>query len=254
MSLHTSNRAVVEAKSDSNNKRFSVRLAESTQEVEQCLRLRYRVFAQEMGARLSSNDEGLDRDRFDEFCKHLVVFDNNSGKVIATTRLLVSEDAEKSGYFYSETEFNLELILKQPGRFLEVGRTCIDPDSRKGAVLAILWQGIADVVLRQKVDYLIGCASISLSHGDAYINSVMHILRKKHFSPNDRRVSPLVPLRVNRQLADEGVSLPSLLKGYLRQGAIICGEPYWDAEFNVADVFVLLPCEKMSSRYQRHFF
>ena len=45
-----------------------------------------------------------------------------------------------------------------------------------------------------------------------------------------------------------------MLKGYLRQGAMICGEPYWDAEFNVADVFVLLPCEKMSSRYQRHFF
>lgn len=193
MSLHTSSRAVVEVKSGSNNKRFSVRLAESTQEVEQCLRLRYRVFAQEMGARLSSNDEGLDRDRFDEFCKHLVVFDNSSGKVIATTRLLVSEDAKASGYFYSETEFNLELILKQPGRFLEVGRTCIEPDCRKGAVLAILWQGIADVVLREKVDFLIGCASISLSHGDAYINSVMHILRKKHFSPNDRRVSPLVP-------------------------------------------------------------
>lgn len=254
MSLHTSNRAVNEAKNSSNSKRFSIRLAESTQEIEQCLRLRYCVFAQEMGARLSSNDEGLDRDRFDEFCKHLVVFDNSSGKVIATTRLLLSEDAKASGYFYSETEFNLELILSQQGRFLEVGRTCIDRDSRKGAVLAILWQGIADFVLREKVDFLIGCASISLSQGDAYINSVMHILRKKHFSPNDRRVNPLVPLRVDRQLADEGVSLPSLLKGYLRQGAMICGEPYWDAEFNVADVFVLLPCEKMSSRYQRHFF
>lgn len=254
MSLHISKIAAKETKSKNNSKRFSVRLAENNLEIEQCLRLRYQVFAQEMGARLSSNDDGLDRDRFDEFCKHLVVFDNNSGKVIATTRLLVSEDAKASGYFYSETEFNLELILSQPGRFLEVGRTCIDPDSRKGAVLAILWQGIADVVLREKVDFLIGCASISLSHGDAYINSVMHILRKKHFSPNDRRVNPLVPLRLEKQLADEGVSLPSLLKGYLRQGAMICGEPYWDAEFNVADVFVLLPCEKMSSRYQRHFF
>ena len=254
MSLHTLNTTVNEVKSISNSKRFSVRLAESRQEIEQCLRLRYRIFAQEMGARLSSNDEGLDQDRFDEFCKHLIVFDNSTGKVIATTRLLVSEDAKTSGYFYSETEFNLELILNQPGRFLEVGRTCIDPESRKGAVLAFLWQGIAEVVVKQKVDYLIGCASISLSHGDTYINSVMHILRKKYFSPNDLRVSPLVPLRTNRQLVDESISLPALLKGYLRQGAMICGEPHWDAEFNVADVFVLLPCEKMSSRYQRHFF
>lgn len=48
--------------------------------------------------------------------------------------------------------------------------------------------------------------------------------------------------------------LPPLLKGYLRQGAMICGGPHWDAEFNVAGIFILLPCEKMSKRYQRHFF
>jgi len=254
MSVELSNITVNEVKGISQNKRFSIKMAENSLEIEQCLRLRYRVFAQEMGARLSSNNNGLDQDRFDEFCKHLMVFDNDSGKVIATTRLLVSEDARRSGYFYSQTEFDLDLVLNQAGRFLEVGRTCIDPASRKGAVLAILWQGIAEVVVKQKVDYLIGCASISLSHGDAYINSVMHILRKKHFSPNDLRVSPLVALRINKQLADEGVAIPTLLKGYLRQGAMICGEPYWDAEFNVADVFVLLPCAKMSSRYQRHFF
>jgi len=254
MSLQSLNVTLNADKDKNNSKRFSVRLAENNQEIEQCLRLRYRIFAQEMGARLSSNDKGIDQDRFDEFCKHLMILDNNSGKVIATTRLLVSEDAKKSGYFYSETEFDLELVLNQPGRFLEVGRTCIEQDSRKGAVLAILWQGIAEVVVKHKVDYLMGCASISLSQGDAYINSVMHVLRKKHFSPNDCRVNPLVALRMNKQLADEGVSIPTLLKGYLRQGAMICGEPHWDAEFNVADVFVLLPCAKMSSRYQRHFF
>jgi len=255
MSINSANIIALNTnKSISNYKRFSVRLAENTKEIEQCLRLRYRIFAQEMGARLSSNSEGLDQDRFDEFCKHLMVFDNESGKVIATTRLLVSEDAKTSGYFYSETEFNLESILNQPGRFLEVGRTCIDPDSRKGAVLAILWQGIAAFVLKKKVDYLIGCASISLSRGDKYISSIMDVLRKKYFSANDLRTSPLIPLKINRELADDGVALPALLKGYLRQGAMICGEPHWDAEFNVADVFVLLPCEQMSRHYLRHFF
>lgn len=259
MSLSLSNSAITEVRSNcdnnkDNNKHFSVRLAETSQEIEQCLRLRYRIFAQEMGARLSANNEGLDQDRFDEFCKHLIVVDNPSSKVIATTRLLVSEDAKASGFYYSQTEFNLDLILSQPGRFLEVGRTCIESDSRKGAVLAILWQGIADIVVKQKVDFLIGCASISLSHGDTYINSVMNVLRKKHFSPNNLRSNPLVPLRIDRKCVNENVVLPALLKGYLRQGAMICGEPHWDAEFNVADVFVLLPCEKMAHRYQRHFF
>lgn len=253
MSVNAANIAVKEISVKSKQPRFNVRLAENYDEIEQCLRLRYRVFAQEMGARLSSNDDGIDKDRFDEFCKHLMVFDNDSGKVIATTRLLLSEDAEKSGYFYSETEFDLELILSQPGRYMEVGRTCIDPASRKGSVLAILWQGIADVIVRHKVDYLIGCASISLRDGDDYINSVMHVLRKKYFSPNDQRVRPLVPLRIQQHAGVEDAAVPTLLKGYLRQGAMICGEPHWDAEFNVADVFVLLACEKISDSYQRHF-
>ena len=254
MSTNAANVLVKENIRKNTNSRFSVRLAENNEEIEKCLRLRYRVFAQEMGARLSSNDEGVDKDRFDEFCKHLMVLDKDSGKVIATTRLLLSEDAKRAGFFYSETEFDLELILNQPGRFMEVGRTCIDPESRKGAVLAILWQGIAEIVVKNKVDFLIGCASISLRDGDSYINSVMHVLRKKYFSSNDHRVRPLVPLRINKQVADQNIAVPTLLKGYLRQGAMICGEPHWDAEFNVADVFVLLPCEKISNNYLRHFF
>ena len=113
--------------------------------------------------------------------------------------------------------------------------------------------GYSEIVIKKKVDYLIGCASISLRNGDAYITSVMHTLRSKYFSPNNLRARPLVPLRLEKQSADD-VLLPPLLKGYLRQGAMICGEPHWDAEFNVADVLVLLPCDKMSQRYQRHFF
>jgi putative hemolysin len=81
----------------------------------------------------------------------------------------------------------------------------------------------------------------------------MHTLRKKYFSPDDLRVRPLIPLHIPHQNFEAEVAVPTLLKGYLRQGAMICGEPHWDAEFNVADVFVLLPCEKISDNYQRHF-
>ena len=45
----------------------------------------------------------------------------------------------------------------------------------------------------------------------------------------------------------------TLLRAYLRQGAIICGEPYWDAAFGVADVFVLLECDRITNRYTKHF-
>ena len=155
-------------------------------------------------------------------------------------------------------QFKLDAVLDLPGNFMEVGRTCIHADFRRGAVLAILWQGIADVVLENSIDYLIGCASIPLHDGDTYINSVMHELRKKYFSDVDLRAMPKLPLPKNDAPVLEDVllpdaSLPPLLRGYLRQGAMICGEPYWDAAFHVADVFVLLSCDKIAERYQRHF-
>ena len=240
-------------KTENKSKRFIVRLAENNDEIEECMRLRYRIFAQEMGARLSSKMPGIDQDRFDDYCKHLMVFDASSGEVIATTRLLLEVDAIHAGLFYSETEFDLHQVLKQPGNFMEVGRTCIDPEYRKGSVLAILWQGIASIIIENDIDYLIGCASISLHGGDSYINSVMTTLRKHYFSPSDLRVIPRVPLSLEKESIVDDAVLPTLLKGYLRQGAVICGEPHWDAEFHVADVFVLLHCDKISDRYQRHF-
>ena len=233
--------------------RFSARLAEDTQEIEQCLRLRYLVFAEEMGASLSSAVDGIDQDKFDVFCKHLMVFDNRSGKVIATTRLLLEDDAIHAGLFYSETEFDLYNVLKQPGFFMEVGRTCIHPDFRRGGVLAVLWHGIAAVIYEHKIDYLIGCASISLQGGDAYVSSVIRHLRKHHYSDESLRVEPRITLPINNTVVLEDVVIPTLLKGYLNQGALICGEPYWDADFDVADVFVLLSTENLADRYQRHF-
>lgn len=233
--------------------RFSVRLAENEYETVQCLRLRYRVFADEMGANLLSAGDGIDYDRFDDYCKHVMVFDNRSGEVIATTRLLLEDDAIHAGLFYSETEFDLYQVLKQPGHFMEVGRTCIHPDFRKGGVLAVLWQGIASVIHEHEVDYLIGCASISLHGGDAYVSSVMNNLRKHHYSADDLRVVPRVPLQINNDFIVDDVVIPTLLKGYLNQGAVICGEAYCDAEFNVADVFVLLTTKNLAGRYQRHF-
>ncbi len=232
--------------------KFIAEVVTSPEYVKECFRLRYDIFAGEMGAKIDSS-ERLDIDRFDAHCAHLAVFDTQTGKIIATTRLLTDADADHTGGFYSETEFDLSSIVSMSGRFMEVGRTCIHPDYRKGGVLAILWQGIAKVVARRKIDYLIGCASLPLSSGDQYINSVMHHIRTRNFSKPEARVRPLVPLRqVETTLVDD-VIMPPLLKGYLRQGALICGEPYWDAEFGVADVFVLLDCEHIAARYQKHF-
>lgn len=219
-----------------------------------CYKLRYDVFASEFGAELNNNEDGLDKDRFDEHCQHVVVFDNTTNELIATTRLLDNSGREKAGMFYSETEFNLDNVLSSDAKFMEVGRTCIHPAYRRGAVLAILWHGIAGEVVRKNIDYLIGCASLPLSNGDKYITSVMNNIYQNHYAPESLRVQPLIPLRLcqNGPQPDD-VILPTLLKGYVRQGALICGNPYWDAAFGVADIFVLLESSQITNRYTKHF-
>lgn len=236
------------------NRRYSVSIAGTKDEIEACLRLRFRVFAGEMNAQLNTQDQGLDKDRFDDHCRHLMVREEQSGTIVATTRLLTCDDREAIGYFYSETEFDLDAVLALPGRFMEVGRTCIHPDYRNGASLATLWQGLAQVTLEHDIDYLIGCASIPFSLGDDYLATVMHQLREQAFSPEHLRVTPHIPLRglATAKILDKA-AIPPLLKAYLRIGAQICGEAYWDAAFNVADAFILVETKKLTKRYSRHF-
>lgn len=232
--------------------RYSVEIADSQEEIEKCLQLRYQIFSEEMGAELKSGDTGLDKDKYDQYCIHLMVIDNTNKKVIATTRLLTSDAAHHAGGYYSETEFNLSRIIKDNHRYMEVGRTCIHADYRVGSALPLLWQGIAFIVMDQDVDYMFGCASIPY-YGDAkYISSIMHYIKQHHFSDEDERVIPHIPVKSEEEVSGD-VILPTLLKGYLKQGAQVCGEPYWDAQFGVADVFVLLDCDRIAQRYQKHF-
>ncbi len=49
------------------------------------------------------------------------------------------------------------------------------------------------------------------------------------------------------------LKLPSLIKGYLRLGAVVCGPPALDREFGTADFLVLLDMRRLSSEYLRRF-
>jgi len=230
-----------------------VEIAGTETEVIQCQQLRYRIFAEEMGAAIEVSSPGIDRDAFDAQSKHLLVRDTVSGEIVGTTRLLLDVKPECGGRFYSQTEFEMKNVLEQPGCFMEVGRTCIYPEFRNGSTIALLWQGLARMMVLHQVDYLIGCASIPLDDGGANATAVMERLREKYFAAPHLRVYPQIQLPQPMVSAVGPVRIPSLLKAYLRLGAVICGEAHWDAQFNVADVFVLLDRNTIDRRYARHF-
>jgi len=234
--------------------RLYVELASSEGEVRAAQALRYQVFGVEMGAKLEGAEEGLDRDELDPYCQHLLVRESSGGRVVGCTRLLTDAAARRFGRFYSEGEFDLGAIPRLPGRLLEIGRTCIAPEYRQGAGIAVLWSGLAGFVQLHGFDYLFGCASVPLGEGDVQAAAIMNRLRRQAMAPEAIRVTPRRPLRaqdVPEDIVD--APLPALLKAYVRLGACACGEPCRDPDFGVADVLMLLDVDRLEPAYSRHF-
>lgn len=229
-----------------------VRLARSRADVEASLRLRYRVFVEEMGADIGPQAPGLESDRFDPHCQHLLVHDSVSGELLASTRLLDGDIARRLGGFYSASEFDMSAVLDRPGRFLELGRTCVAPAARQGAVIAALWSGVGAFVREGGYAHLIGCASIDARDGSDRAHSLFAGLRGDELSSTDARVVPRRALPPPAG-AKAAFTRPPLLKAYLRLGARVAGAPYWDDDFHVADLFMHLQVANLCPRYARHF-
>jgi putative hemolysin len=238
--------------------RLSVAFARDAAEIEAAQRLRYRVFVEEMGARTTHRQPGVDHDMFDPWCEHLIVRDEASDEVVGTYRILTPDRAWRLGTYYAEGEFDLTRLGSLRPGICEVGRACIHPDYRTGAVISRLWHGIASVMQEREYRYLIGCASISMADGGATATRAARHVLPKHLAPIEFRVFPRHPLVPVLRDVEDGeaaaeAAVPPLLKAYLRLGAWIGGEPAWDPDFNTADLFVFLPLARITPRYARHY-
>lgn len=231
---------------------LTVSWARHADEVREAQRLRYKVFAEEMGARLTTPEPGLDIDLFDPFCDHLLVRDGE-GRLIGTYRALPPHQARRVGTLYTETEFDLTRLHHLKPRLLEIGRSCVHRDHRSGAVILALWSGIAAYMQRHGLDALIGCASMPMHCGGHAAASLWAQLQRTHLAAIEDRVHPRLALPVASLRQDLPVDQPPLLKGYLRVGAKVCGAPAWDPDFGVADFPVLMRLSQVNPRYARHF-
>lgn len=242
------NRTAVLAEAD----RFQICLADSEAEVRALQRLRYDIFADEMGADIVDS-ERLDRDPFDQHCQHLYVYDRDREQLVGGTRLLNRAGARKAGGFYSQGEFLMDAVLQLPGELLEVGRTCIHAEYRDGAGIAMLWQGLAAVFRQQNIHYLFGCASVPMPGDSTHVHALMQRLKDSYRLPEALAVTPVNPIPAAGELTNIDATVPPLLKAYLRLGAKIGADACWDEQFACADLFVLLDASELNGRYARHF-
>jgi putative hemolysin len=231
--------------------------ARTQEDVLAAQRLRHLVFAEEMGARLSvpqGSPKGHDIDLFDPYCEHLLVrLGGEEGEVIGTYRVLTPAAAKRVGGLYSETEFDLTRLRPLRGKMVELGRSCVHPDHRHGGAIMALWGALAEFMVRNELDTMVGCASISMRDGGHIAASLWEQLRQTHLAPIEWQVRPRLPLPVEELDRHLQVEPPALIKGYLRVGAKVLGAPAWDPDFNTADLPMLMRIADLPARYRKHF-
>jgi putative hemolysin len=239
-------------------KSVEVTWARHQDEVREAQKLRFDVFGTEMGARLSTLIAGHDVDLFDDYCEHLLVKQPETGQVIGTYRVLTPAQAKRVGSTYSDTEFDLTRLRDMRQRMVELGRSCVHADHRHGGVVMALWGALFEFMDRNRLDTMIGCASIPMLHngvvsGDVAA-SIWHQLSQTHLADIQYHVRPRLPLPVEELDHNLPIAPPALIRGYLKLGAKVLGAPAWDPDFNTADLPMMMRTADLPSRYRKHFF
>jgi putative hemolysin len=243
--------------------RYTLLLSTDPTHIERAQRLRYDVFTSEPGFELTGpagkRSAGLDADRFDEHCDHLLVREDNTGELVGCYRMLAPAGAIAAGGLYAATEFDVSELDPLRPSMVEMGRAVVRGDHRNGAVVLLMWAGILAYLDRCGYDYVTGCVSVPIQGSPhdtsgAQVRGVRDFVLRRHAAPYT--VRPHRPVVVDGKPLDEidpppRAAVPPLMRGYLRLGAQVCGEPAHDPDFGVADFLALLDKRQADTRYLR---
>lgn len=246
---------------------LEVRLASGEDEILASQRLRYRVFYEEMAAHPTPEMAAARRDfdGFDPHCDHLLVVDRSAGDdpeqyLVGTYRLIRRAAAAKQGGFYTASEFDISGIESLPGEILELGRSCVAREHRNRPTMQLMWLGISAYVMHYDIGIMFGCASLAGTDVSA-VREQLSYLHHFHLAPESFRPRALADRYVDMNLIAKGdidprralVSLPPLIKGYLRLGGFVGDGAVIDEQFNTIDVCIQVKTELVTEKYLRHY-
>lgn len=243
-----------------------IRLAEDAAEIRAAQALRYRVFYESMAAKPTAEVAAAQRDfdSFDDFCDHLLVFDEERGSgpgaVVGTYRVMRREGAARRGQFYSSDEYEIDNLIAYPGEILELGRSCVDPTYRSGATMQLLWRGIAEYVFYHDISIMFGCASLPGIDPEE-LRMPLAYLYHHHLAPPALRARALADRYVAMDLlppeqvkiSQARQALPPLIKGYLRLGGFVGEGAVVDPDFGTTDVCIVVKTDLVTEKYRRHY-
>ncbi|MGK2869798.1 MAG: GNAT family N-acetyltransferase, partial [Mycobacterium sp.] len=224
--------------------RYTLLLSTDPAHIEAAQRLRHDVFTSEPGFTLTSTADGLDADRFDEFCDHLLVREDGSGEIVGCYRMLPPPGAIAAGGLYTATEFDVRALDALRPSLVEMGRAVVRGDHRNGGVVLVMWAGILAYLDRCGYEYVTGCVSVPthpsggqersdpgdspVEQAGSQLRGVRDFVLRRHSAPAEHTVRPYRPVTIDGRSLDEiappaRVSVPALMRGYLRLGAQVCG-------------------------------
>ncbi|WP_170363472.1 GNAT family N-acetyltransferase [Ruegeria arenilitoris] len=239
---------------------FTVKLAETDEELRAAQRLRYDVFVRELGGggEMVDHAEGLERDQFDPYFDHMLAYDDATGEVVGVYRLLPGDRVAEVGRFYSEDEYDLTVLKNSGRKLLELGRSCLHPDYRGGTAMYHLWNGLAKYVSEREIEVLFGVASF---HGTdvKHLAQPLSMLHHNHLAPPELRVRAQPEVFQNMNLVPKDaldrrsamLQVPALIKAYLRLGGFVGEGAFIDHAFNTTDVCLILDTTRMNERQRR---
>jgi putative hemolysin len=241
--------------------RYTLLLSTEPALIDAAQRLRHDVFTSEPGYALAGAADGRDADRFDEHCDHLLVREDSSGELVGCYRMLPPPGAIAAGGLYTATEFDVDGLDPLRPSLVEMGRAVVREDHRNGGVVLLMWAGILAYLDRCGYDYVAGCVSVPVCAADeeapgSQIRGVRDFVRRRHAASAEYTVHPYRPVTLGGKGLDDidppaRATVPPLMRGYLRLGAQVCGEPAHDPDFGVGDFPALLDKRRADTRYLR---
>ena len=237
--------------------KYSVKIAQTREEIEQALRLRFDVFNIELGEGLESSYKNqMDEDEYDAQCDHLLVVENSTNTVIGTYRMQDNLMASSGNGFYTQSEFDIKDFPDDVlDNVVELGRACIHIDHRSGRVLYLLWRGLAKYLALSDKRYLFGCCSITSQNPAEGQAVYQYLTDQKHLHPSFN-----IPVQPKFNCVNDGsfsfeseVKLPQLFRLYLDIGVKVCSPPALDSIFKTIDFLILLDKESLSEQSKTLF-
>jgi putative hemolysin len=159
--------------------RYLARMAETQADLHAAQRLRWICFLSRNGASASSE---RDADDLDARYRHVLIEDIRDHRLVCCFRFLPLSDGSRIGRSYSAQFYNLGALERFDGPMIELGRFCVDPQTRDPDIIRTAWAAITRHVDETGTQMLFGCSSFTGTEPDDHAEAFA-MLKERHLAP-----------------------------------------------------------------------